>query len=55
LRLREALHSRGDQVRIIDGVRARRELFALVAGYLTEKLDGPTRTGAAALSRNRRQ
>jgi hypothetical protein len=55
LRLRKALHSRGDQVRIIDGVRARRELFALVAGYLTEKLDGPARTGAAAPTRNRRQ
>lgn len=47
LRLRSALHAHGDQVRIIDGVRVRRELYALVAGYLTEKLDGPRRTAKA--------
>ncbi|WP_433890325.1 hypothetical protein [Streptomyces sp. CA-111067] len=44
LRLRTVLHARGDDgVRIIDGVRTRRELLALVSGYLTEKLDGPAR------------
>lgn len=43
LRLRDALHPHRDQVRVIDGVAAHRELFALVAGYLTEKLDGPAR------------
>ncbi|MEW2519085.1 hypothetical protein [Actinacidiphila alni] len=47
LRLRTALRAHGDQVRIIDGVRSRRELYALVATYLTEKLDGPSRTGTA--------
>ncbi|MFG1811710.1 hypothetical protein [Streptomyces sp. NPDC049040] len=44
LRLRRALHPHGDEVRVIDGVAAHRELFALVAGYLTEKLDGPAKT-----------
>lgn len=44
LRLRNALHPHRDEVRVIDGVAAHRELFALIAGYLTEKLDGPTRT-----------
>ena len=44
LRLRDALHPHGDEVRVIDGIAAHRELFALVAGYLTEKLDGPART-----------
>ncbi|CAG6398537.1 hypothetical protein NMG29_06145 [Streptomyces cocklensis] len=44
LRLRDALHPHGDEVRVIDGVAAHRELFALIAGYLTEKLDGPART-----------
>lgn len=43
LRLRADLHPHGDEVRVIDGVAAHRELFALVARYLTEKLDGPAR------------
>ncbi|MBM9434963.1 hypothetical protein [Actinacidiphila bryophytorum] len=43
LRLRDALHPHGDEVRVIDGVATHRELFALVAGYLTEKLDGPAK------------
>jgi hypothetical protein len=47
LRLRDALHPHGDEVRVVDGVAAHRELFALVAGYLTEKLDGPARTVTA--------
>ncbi|WP_052397359.1 hypothetical protein [Streptomyces sp. NRRL F-5123] len=41
-RLRTALRPRGaDDVRLVDGVPVRRELFAQIAGYLTEKLDGP--------------
>ncbi|WUH92802.1 hypothetical protein OG900_23615 [Streptomyces sp. NBC_00433] len=44
LRLRDALHPHGDEVRVIDGIAARRELFAQIAGYLTEKLDGPAKT-----------
>jgi hypothetical protein len=44
LRLRDALHPRAGDVRLIDGVPSRRELFAQVAGYFTEKLDGPTTT-----------
>lgn len=51
LRLRTALHPHGDQLRIIDGVRVRRELFALVAGYLTEKLDSPRRAADAPAGR----
>ncbi|WP_328914262.1 MULTISPECIES: hypothetical protein [unclassified Streptomyces] len=47
-RLREALHPHGDEVRIVDGVEGRRQLFALVAGYLTEKLDGPAGAGSRA-------
>ncbi|MEV6009186.1 hypothetical protein AB0M29_20530 [Streptomyces sp. NPDC051976] len=51
--LRDALHAHGDQVRVIDGVSARRgELYALAAAYLTEKLDGPTRVAAGALPPN---
>lgn len=42
LRFRTALRPRADEVRVIDGVSGRRELFARVAGYLTEKVDGPT-------------
>ena len=42
LRLRDALHPRAGDVRLIDGIPSRRELFAQVAGYFTEKLDGPT-------------
>ncbi|MET9218805.1 hypothetical protein ABZX65_08540 [Streptomyces sp. NPDC003300] len=53
LRLRAALRPRGDQVRIIDGVRVRREMYALVAGYLTEKLEGPSRKAASAVSKPR--
>ncbi|MBD0740305.1 hypothetical protein [Streptomyces sp. CBMA29] len=54
LRLRAALRPRGDQVRIIDGVRVRREMYALVAGYLTEKLEGPSRKAApSAVSKAR--
>ncbi|MFI9104868.1 hypothetical protein ACIGXA_30580 [Streptomyces fildesensis] len=41
LRFRTALRPRADEVRVIDGVSGRRELFARVAGYLTEKVDGP--------------
>lgn len=41
LRLRDALHPHGDQVRVIDALAAHRDRFALIAGYLTEKLDGP--------------
>jgi hypothetical protein len=44
LRLRRALHPHGDEVRVIDGFPAHRELFALIAGYLTEKLAGPAKT-----------
>jgi hypothetical protein len=44
LRLRAALHSHGDEVRVIDTAAAHRQLFALIAGYLTEKLDGPAKT-----------
>lgn len=44
LRLRDALHPHGDEVRLIDGIAAHRRRFALIAGYLTEKLDGPSRT-----------
>ncbi|SHL19050.1 hypothetical protein SAMN05216499_10333 [Actinacidiphila paucisporea] len=44
LRLRAALHPHGDEVRVIDGIAAHRELFAQIAGYMTEKLDGPAKT-----------
>ncbi|HEY3478200.1 MAG TPA: hypothetical protein VGL02_04790 [Streptomyces sp.] len=44
--LRDALHSRGDQVRVIDVSGRRGELYAQAAAYLTEKLDGPTRIAA---------
>ncbi|WP_333771260.1 hypothetical protein, partial [Streptomyces sp. IBSBF 2435] len=43
LRLRAALHPRRDEVRVIDGIAAHRQLFALVAGYLTEKLASPAK------------
>ncbi|MDJ0344019.1 hypothetical protein QMK19_28505 [Streptomyces sp. H10-C2] len=43
IRFRALLHPRADEVRLIDGVSGRRELLALVAGYLTEKIDGPKR------------
>ncbi|MFI0937487.1 hypothetical protein [Streptomyces sp. NPDC021020] len=41
-RLGAALHARGaGDVRLVDGAAASRDLFARIAGYLTEKLDGP--------------
>lgn len=47
-RLRTALHPRrADDVRLLDGMPVRRALFAQIAGYLTEKLDGPATTTAA--------
>lgn len=44
--LRTALRGHGTEVRLLDGVAQRRELFVRIAGFLTEKLDGPAR-GAA--------
>ncbi|MBM9505319.1 hypothetical protein [Actinacidiphila acididurans] len=41
--LRTALHRHGTEVRLLDGVAQRRELFVRIAGFLTEKLDGPAR------------
>ncbi|HEY5835377.1 hypothetical protein [Streptomyces sp.] len=41
--LRKTLRSRGGDVRVLDGISRRRQLFALVASYFTEKLDGPAR------------
>lgn len=41
--LRAALRPGGADVRVLDGIASHRELFALVAAYLTEKLDGPAR------------
>ncbi|WP_157856234.1 hypothetical protein [Actinacidiphila yeochonensis] len=43
-RLRTALHPRGDHVRLLDGAADHDALFRDVATYLTEKLDGPSRT-----------
>ncbi|MCZ4125090.1 hypothetical protein [Streptomyces sp. H39-S7] len=42
-RFRTALRPRTGEVRVISGLSSRRELFARVAGYLTEKVDGPER------------
>ncbi|MEU3458341.1 hypothetical protein ABZ721_00105 [Streptomyces sp. NPDC006733] len=42
-KLRTALRARTGEVRVISGVAGSRELFARVAGYLTEKVDGPER------------
>lgn len=42
LRLRDALRAAGPgEVRILDGIDPPRRLLALIAGYFTEKLDGP--------------
>jgi hypothetical protein len=40
-RLRDELRGAPAEVRVMDGVTPRRRLFAQVAGYFTEKLDGP--------------
>jgi len=42
-RFRTALHPQGDAVRVLDGIAPRKQLFAEVAAYFTEKLDGPSR------------
>jgi hypothetical protein len=52
--LREELHARGDAVRRLDGVARRRDMFALVAAYMTEKLDGPSRMANASPKAARR-
>ncbi|MFI0895566.1 hypothetical protein [Streptomyces sp. NPDC020983] len=50
-RLRAALHPRrADDVRLVGGVPVSRELFARIAGYLTEKLDGPAAVPAPSAS-----
>ncbi|MGW3241946.1 hypothetical protein [Streptomyces sp. NPDC001070] len=41
--LRERLRGASAEVRVLDGIAPRRRLFALVAGYATEKLDAPYR------------
>lgn len=43
LRYRDAVRSQGTfaEIRVADRITPRRRLFALVAGYFTEKLDGP--------------
>jgi hypothetical protein len=46
-RLRAALHPKGDQVRLLDGVTSRSALLGDVAAYFTEKLDGPARATTA--------
>ncbi|MDX2703941.1 hypothetical protein PV350_13870 [Streptomyces sp. PA03-6a] len=43
LALRERVRGVSAGVRVLDGIAPRRRLFALVAGYATEKLDGPDR------------
>lgn len=43
-RLRDALHPGYDQVRLLTGPAAHRDLYAQVAAYFTEKLDGPATT-----------
>lgn len=45
--LRKALRPHGGDVRVLEGVARRRQLFALVASYFTEKLDGPARVAPA--------
>ncbi|MDX3238466.1 hypothetical protein PV392_22800 [Streptomyces sp. ME03-5709C] len=41
--LRGRVRDMSTEVRLLDGIAPRRRLFALVAGYATEKLDGPYR------------
>nr|BAW27667.1 hypothetical protein [Streptomyces sp. SoC090715LN-17] len=41
--LRARVRDVAAEVRLLDGIAPRRRLFALVAGYATEKLDGPYR------------
>ncbi|MFC4035762.1 hypothetical protein ACFO3J_30460 [Streptomyces polygonati] len=48
LRLRRALHARGDAVRLLDGTGKRAALMGLVGAYLTEKLDGAARVAGEA-------
>ncbi|MFJ4849194.1 MULTISPECIES: hypothetical protein [unclassified Streptomyces] len=43
LALRERMRGMPAEVRVLDNITPRRRLFALVAGYVTEKLDGPGR------------
>ncbi|MFF7211166.1 hypothetical protein ACFZAU_11615 [Streptomyces sp. NPDC008238] len=43
LALRGRVRGVSAEVRVLDGIGPRRRLFALVAGYATEKLDGPDR------------
>lgn len=43
-RFRAALRGAPAEVRVMDRIWPRRRLFALVAGYFTEKLDGPALT-----------
>lgn len=52
--LKDALHARGDAVRRLDGIRRRRDMFAMVAAYMTEKLDGPSRMATASPGAARR-
>ncbi|MEE4546509.1 hypothetical protein V2S66_31660 [Streptomyces sp. V4-01] len=42
LRLKEALRGPRDAARVVDGLTRRREMFARVAAFMTEKLDGPS-------------
>lgn len=43
LALRARMRGAPAEVRVLDNITPRRRLFALVAGYVTEKLDGPGR------------
>ncbi|MFF3562021.1 hypothetical protein ACFYXS_18430 [Streptomyces sp. NPDC002574] len=43
LALRDRMRGVPAEVRVLDNITPRRRLFALVAGYVTEKLDGPGR------------
>jgi hypothetical protein len=47
--LRDTLRPRGTDVRVLDGIAGRRHLFAVVAGYFTEKLDGPARVARTSV------
>lgn len=42
LRLKEALRGPRDAARVVDGLARRRDMFARVAAFMTEKLDGPS-------------